>query len=131
MVSGESVNLAILDRNEVVYIEHIDSNQTLRTFTAIGNRAPLYCTGVGKVFLAYMNKNDLQFLTHQPFTGYTDNTITDFTELTKELSSIQREGVAIDNGEMDTRCQVHRCTNKKFRRQGHGVHKHIRSLYSA
>ncbi len=56
LVSGESVNLAILDRNEVVYIEHIDSNQTLRTFTAIGNRAPLYCTGVGKVFLADMNK---------------------------------------------------------------------------
>ncbi len=41
-------------------------------------------------------------MSHQPFTGYTDNTITDFTELTKELSSIQREGVAIDNGEMDS-----------------------------
>jgi DNA-binding IclR family transcriptional regulator len=51
---GESVNLAILDSDEVVYIEHIASHHSLRTFTQIGNRVPCYCTGVGKILLAYL-----------------------------------------------------------------------------
>ena len=99
--SGESCNLAILDKNEVVYIEHIECNQTLRTFTVVGNRAPLYCTGVGKIFLAQMTEDLRQSIVRKPLMRFTDNTITDFAELEKEISLIQRENVSIDNGEMD------------------------------
>jgi IclR family transcriptional regulator, KDG regulon repressor len=101
VVSGESTNLAISDQNSVVYIEHVDSNQTLRTFTKVGNRAPLYCTGVGKVFLAFMNADDKGFLNDFNFTRYTDNTLMSCEELEKEIAVIKREGVAIDNGEME------------------------------
>lgn len=101
LVSGESTNLAILDRTEVVYIEHVESNYTLRAFTAVGNRAPLHCTGVGKVFLAEMKKAELKSIMEKPFSRFTDNTVTDPEELSNELSIIKREGVAMDNGEME------------------------------
>lgn len=101
MVSGESTNLAIPDQNSVVYIDHVDSNQTLRTFTQVGNRAPMYCTGVGKIFLAYMKAEEKSFLSNLSFTRYTDNTLANFEELEKELAVIKREGASIDNGEME------------------------------
>ena len=48
----ESVNLAIQDGNMVVYIDHIKSDYSmLQLFTKTGAQAPLYCTGVGKLFL--------------------------------------------------------------------------------
>lgn len=100
--SGESTNLAILDRNEVVYIEHLDSNYTLRAFTAVGNRAPLHCTGVGKVFLATLDEPRRKSLIEKPLARFTDNTIIDPDELSGELAIVKREGVAEDNGEMET-----------------------------
>lgn len=106
-VSGESTNLAIRDGDKAVYIEHIESNHTLRTFTALGNRVPLHCTGVGKVFCAYMDGESLRFsVMEKPLNKSSENTISDHKILLKELSTIKREGVALDNGEMeiDVRC---------------------------
>lgn len=101
VISGESVNLVVLDKDEAVYINHLESNQMLRTFTALGSRVPLYCTGVGKIFLAYMNEDDAQLHLKRPFVKYTKNTITQYSVLKKELIKIKQEGVALDNGEMD------------------------------
>jgi DNA-binding IclR family transcriptional regulator len=101
-ISEESTNLAILDGDEAVYIEHIESNHTLRTFTVLGNKVPLHCTGVGKVFCAYMDEELLyRSIIKKPLIRLTENTIPDYATLLKELSVIKREGVALDNGEMD------------------------------
>jgi IclR family KDG regulon transcriptional repressor len=101
-ITGESVNLAIQDANEAVYISHIESNRMLRTFTVLGNRVPLYSTGVGKIFCAYMSESNLyQLMMKAPFSRFTQNTLTDFASLEKELVAIKSEGVAMDNGEMD------------------------------
>jgi IclR family KDG regulon transcriptional repressor len=101
IITGESANLAISGQDNVVYIEHVDSNQTLRTFTQVGNRAPLYCTGVGKIFLANMKEEQRALLAEKSFTRYTDNTITDLKELEKELYNVRKEDIAMDNGEME------------------------------
>lgn len=105
-VTGESINLAVPDGGEAVYIEHIESNHTLRTFTTRGNRVPLYCTGVGKVFCAFMDNEKMHRLVKEPFTALTKNTIADIREFEKELAKVLSEGVALDNGEMeiDVRC---------------------------
>ncbi len=101
MVS-ESVNIAILDQNEAVYIEHIESNQNLRMFTQVGNRVPLHSTGVGKVFLAHMNGEQLEdFLNGKLLPSYTKNTITDVDKLKHELIIIREEGVGIDDEEKE------------------------------
>ena len=45
----ESVNLAVQDKDEVVYLDHVRSSHSmLQLFTKVGARVPLYCTGVGK-----------------------------------------------------------------------------------
>jgi len=101
-VVDESVNLAILDANEAVYIEQIESNYNLRIFTAVGNRVPLHCTGVGKVFLAHMGEAEVErFLNSKALPYYTKNTITDFSQLKKTLLIVRREGIAEDDEEME------------------------------
>ena len=99
---GESVNIAIMDRNEVVYIEHIETNKSLRIFTQVGNRVPLYCTGVGKIFLAHMDDDELQkALTITELLPQTINTVTDIERLKQELALVKTESVATDNEEME------------------------------
>jgi DNA-binding IclR family transcriptional regulator len=99
---GESVNIAILDRNEVVYIEHIESSKSLRIFTQVGNRVPLYCTGVGKIFLANMTDEELgKALSSTDLLPRTVNTITDIERLKQELELVKTEDVAADNEEIE------------------------------
>jgi len=99
---GESVNIAILDQNEAVYVEHIESNQNLRMFTQVGNRVPLHGTGVGKVFLANMSDQQLEsLLDSKPLPSYTKNTITNVNKLKEELVIVRKEGVGIDDEERE------------------------------
>ncbi len=99
---GESVNLAVMDSNEVVYIECIESFQNLRTFTKLGNRVSLYATGVGKIFLAYMETSKIgDYFDSTKLRSRTNNTITDVEALKKELKRIVKQGYAIDNEEME------------------------------
>lgn len=101
-VTGESVNLSILHENEGVYIGHIESSHTLRTFTQVGNRVPLYATGTGKVFLANMTEEEVdRYFDSNGLTSYTDKTITDLNRLKKQLSVIKREDIALDEEEMN------------------------------
>ena len=101
-VVGESVNIAILDRNEAVYIEHIESKQDLRIFTQVGNRVPLHCTGVGKVFLAYMNDEELEkALNGKGLPAYTQKTVTDATKLKQDLAVVRQEGIGTDDEERE------------------------------
>ena len=100
-VVDESVNLAIFDANEAVYIEQIESNHNLRIFTEVGNRVPLHCTGVGKVFLAHMGEAEVERFLSKALPRYTENTITNFSQLKKQLLIVRREGVAEDDGEME------------------------------
>jgi IclR family KDG regulon transcriptional repressor len=98
----ESTNLAILDTEEAVYIEQIESTQTLRIFTKVGKRVPLHCTGVGKLFLANMKEEELKaFLGDRELTPSTDNTITAGDKLRKELLRIRQQGYSVDNEEKE------------------------------
>lgn len=98
--TGESIHLGILDDTEVVSIEGLESNYTLRTSIPIGKRAPLYCTAVGKAILAFLSpderKDILSRISLKPFTS---RTLTDYASLEKELEKTRDRGYAIDNGE--------------------------------
>lgn len=101
-VTNESINLAILDGSETVCIEQIESNQSLRIMTKVGTRFPLYCTGVGKVFLAYMGEKEVErYVRSKGLPHHTENTITELTKLKEELATIRQEGVAVDNEEFE------------------------------
>ena len=56
--TGEIVHLVMLDNQQVVYIDKVDNLSTIRIYSQVGRRAPLYCTAVGKCILAYKNEEE-------------------------------------------------------------------------
>ena len=51
-LTGESANLAVLTQGRAEYVAQAPGRHTMRTFTEVGNRVELHCTGVGKALLA-------------------------------------------------------------------------------
>ncbi|MFO7295368.1 MAG: IclR family transcriptional regulator [Caldicoprobacter sp.] len=99
-LTAQPAHLAILDNHEAVYIDKIESFNSIRMYSAIGKRVPLYCTAVGKVLL--MDKEDSKI--RALFQGvqlvpHTSNTITDVDKLISEIDSVRRRGWAVDNEE--------------------------------
>jgi DNA-binding IclR family transcriptional regulator len=99
---GETCNLMVLDGSDVVYIAQSESTNLLKMFTQLGAKVPLYCTGGGKVLLAYqpVKIQDL-ILGKTSFEKYTKNTLASAQDLKNELEVIRRQGYAIDNEERE------------------------------
>jgi len=69
-------------------------------FSRIGNRAPIYCTGLGKIILAFLPlKERNEILNNIKLVAYEKNTITNRKILEDELSTIRKKGFALDNEE--------------------------------
>jgi DNA-binding IclR family transcriptional regulator len=104
--SGETANLAIREGSAAVYLDQAASSQPIRAFTQVGARVPLYCTGVGKVLLAYMAPDEVLAFLAQKLVGYTPQTITDPAQLQDEITRTRGQGWALDGEEMeqDVRC---------------------------
>jgi IclR family transcriptional regulator, acetate operon repressor len=101
-VSQESSNLAMLDKNSVVYLEQVSAPRMVRMFTEPGNRVPPHSSGTGKVLLAYQGEETIDSITRQ--TGlprFTPHTITDVEQLKSELERIREQGYAVDFEEME------------------------------
>ncbi len=96
----ETVHLTVRDGDAAVYLHKFDSPIPLRIYSEIGKRAPLYCTGVGKILLAAMPDQERdEWLKHNPLRRFTSSTITDRTRLDSELKRIRELGYALDNEE--------------------------------
>ena len=95
----ETVHIGELDGIEVVYVNKKESKQSMRIYTEIGARNPAFCTGVGKVMLAYLNEDDLYNIIPDELKEYTPYTITDKKELINNLMTIKEKGYALDNEE--------------------------------
>ena len=98
----ETVHLGILDDYEVVYIDKVESNETIRMYSKIGRRVPTHCTSLGKVLLAYSPEevvdNAIQV---KGLPKYTENTITDPDEFKERLARVRERGYAIDDEEQE------------------------------
>ena len=104
----ETIHLAILDNMEVVYLEKLHGLHAIGLMSSyVGGRAVAYCTGLGKVLLAYTDPDRVR--AHFERTGlkrYTDTTIDNLDELMRHLEMVHRQGYAWDEGEHepDVRC---------------------------
>jgi IclR family transcriptional regulator, KDG regulon repressor len=97
---NETVHLCIEDRGEVVYIDKIESTQTIRMYSRIGSRAPMYCTGVGKILLSGKNKDEFnELISNINFIPKTPSTITSKEEFIEEIEKVKSQGYALDNAE--------------------------------
>ena len=100
---GESVCLAIEEDMTVVYIGFISGpDQMLRTMQRIGSRAPMHCTGVGKLLLldhdeGYINK----LIAEKGLPSFTENTITTKGQLMEALQAARKNQYAFDNEECE------------------------------
>ncbi|GFN24230.1 IclR family transcriptional regulator [Thermanaeromonas sp. C210] len=98
--SNEVAHLVIPDGDEAVYIDKVEGNRTIRMHSQIGRRVPLHSTAVGKAILAYLTWPEVQdLLARKGLPRFTARTITEWTELAKELEGIRQRGYAVDNGE--------------------------------
>lgn len=99
---GETIHLCIFDGNEVVYIEKVESPNALRMNSQVGKRAPMYCTGVGKVILAYLDEEKVkEIVDATTFEPFTPHTITNPEDLYHELEEIRKQGYAVDDEEIE------------------------------
>ncbi|MEW5953204.1 MAG: IclR family transcriptional regulator [Bacillota bacterium] len=99
---NETANLSILDRGDVVYIDQVESSNIVKMFAKPGTRGPSYCTGSGKVMLAFLTPHELDKTMREiKFFKHTENTITDPRQLKKELEKIHQQGYSVDQGELE------------------------------
>jgi IclR family acetate operon transcriptional repressor len=74
----------------------------MRTFTEVGNRVDLHCTGVGKALLAAVPATQAsRLIGSKPLPAQTAATITDPAALQAEIALIRARGYALDEGEME------------------------------
>ena len=97
---GETCTFTILDGNEVVVVDRVESAEPLRLELHAGSRIPLHCTASGKLLLALQPKAArARLLAYLVLTRFTDTTLTDAKRLGAELAAIRTRRYATDNEE--------------------------------
>ena len=100
--TGETVQTAVLDGREVVYIERLDSPHTLRLFLKVGRRNWAHCTSTGKVLLAHLPADRIdRVLRGWELPAVTPHTITDHELLRKALAEIHDAGYGENQSESE------------------------------
>ncbi|NBO40191.1 MAG: IclR family transcriptional regulator [Betaproteobacteria bacterium] len=106
----QPVNLSVRQADEIVYVERTYSERSgMQVVRAIGGRAPLHLTSVGKLFLAADEAAKVRaYATKTGLAGHTKNSITQLQTLEKELAKVRQLGFARDNEELElgVRCMA-------------------------
>lgn len=105
---GETAHLAVIERMSVLYIDKVMGTHNIVVQGArVGARLETYCTAVGKLLLAYVDREVVEdFFRDRPLRRFTPTTITELPDLMAALEEIRRTGVSYDMGEQvpDIRC---------------------------
>ena len=106
----QTVNLSVRQGDEIVYIDRAFSERSgMQVVRAIGGRAPLHLTSVGKLFLSVDDAKLVRaYATRTGLAGHNKNSITDLARLERELSLVRARGYARDNEELElgVRCMA-------------------------
>ena len=104
--TGETVNLMVLDGTTGVYVESVESHQSVRKVVHVGTVEALHCSAVGKAILAFLEESRLEEILARGLQRFTPNTITSADALKDHLAVVRGRGYAIDDeeGEVGTRC---------------------------
>jgi DNA-binding IclR family transcriptional regulator len=97
---NETVNLAILDGSDVVYIERMLGTKALGMRSEVGRRALAHSTALGKAILSCYPLADVKaFIAARDLSAVTPKTITDPARFLAELDKVREQGYAIDDEE--------------------------------
>jgi IclR family pca regulon transcriptional regulator len=99
---GHTVNMAILEGHEIVYVERIAAEKNLFDLNLhVGSRLPAYCTSMGKAQLAYLPDDELEVVIKRTdMIKRGPNTFANKEELKRELQGVRKNGFAINNEEL-------------------------------
>lgn len=96
----ETVNLAVEDSGQIIYLAQIECRQMMRALASPGARVPMHSSAVGKVLLAYANPVVQQpMLDRMKLERFTANTITGRERFLRSLSEIRAQGYSFDDEE--------------------------------
>ncbi|GAB6089438.1 IclR family transcriptional regulator [Spirochaeta dissipatitropha] len=96
----ETVHMGIRDEHEATYILKIESKYTLRMYSRVGRRIPLYCTAIGKALLSDAEQDQIkEYLDTTELIPFTPHTITKPESFMTELKAIKDSGLSHDREE--------------------------------
>ena len=96
---NETVDLAVVKRDHLVFVDQVIGPQRLRTVSAVGESFPLSCTANGKAYLAELEAPVIEQLIGRTYEKRTPKTLTRIEDLLKELEAVRKTGVAYDREE--------------------------------
>jgi DNA-binding IclR family transcriptional regulator len=106
----QPVNLSVRQGDEIIYIERTYSERSgMQVVRAVGGRAPLHLTSVGKLFLAHEDPQRVRaYAMRTGLAGHTRNSLTELPALERELAQVRQSGLARDNEELElgVRCMA-------------------------
>ncbi|MBW3098331.1 HTH-type transcriptional regulator BhcR [Pseudohoeflea coraliihabitans] len=97
--SGETANLAIVDRNDVIFVSQVETHEPIRAFFRPGTRGPIHASGIGKAMMAYFAADRVAAILRAKLQRFTPNTLTDGRDVIAELQRTRARGWAIDDEE--------------------------------
>jgi DNA-binding IclR family transcriptional regulator len=98
---GETVNIAVLDNNRVLYVDQVIGPSMVSMRSWLGHSVPTHCTASGKVLTAWLDESDRISARPSSWKKLAANTITSGEALEKELKRVRELGYAVANQEME------------------------------
>ncbi len=106
-LTSETVNLALLDGVNVLYLDVMESSHLFRLVSQVGTRRPLHCTALGKAMLAHTPRDERDAIVASlRLERFSPHTITNLARFRKDLERIAQQGYAVDDEEagLGARC---------------------------
>ncbi|MBN2553099.1 MAG: IclR family transcriptional regulator [Spirochaetales bacterium] len=101
-LSGNTAFLATVQEDEVVYIDKMETFNSLRKYSIIGQRAPLYCTALGKSILTGKTGEQIRSLYRdRELKAFTAKTIRSVDALIEDVEKTRRRGWSLDDEEYE------------------------------
>lgn len=100
--TGETTHFCVLDHGELLYVEKMEPERSVRMACSIGARAPAYCTAVGKSILAGLPDAEVDaIVSRSGMAARTKKTVTTLDGLRAELAKVRSRGYALDDEEIE------------------------------
>ena len=96
----ESFYLALLDHDEVILVDRVDTPEVWKMVTRLGQRSPFHCTATGLVIAAAMSEEEVdEMIERHGLRKFTPRTMTSVVRLKRRLKEVHRLGYAVCDGE--------------------------------
>jgi IclR family KDG regulon transcriptional repressor len=99
--TGETSYVSIMRDNEVVYLDSVEPETTVRVVSRLGLHMPIHATAAGKALVAFESEEDLRKRFGKELKGYTEKTIRTIEELLRDLDAVREKGYATDLEEFE------------------------------